>query len=76
MNTKYPTDINLETTLHPGEPFFLVRGQDVYSPAIISLYGTLLHANGDKLGSLQIEALAEGVRMWQKANPDLVKHPD
>lgn len=77
MNSiKYSKDISLEQTLHENEPFFLVRGQDIHAPAIIRLYGNILHANGDKLGALQIEALAQGVRVWQKANPDLVKHPD
>ena len=73
---KYPVTLDLQEKLHPGEPFFLVRAQDIHSPAIIGVYSSMLNANGDKLGSLQVDALRESVTVWQRENKALVKHPD
>ena len=69
-------DVNPLEKLHPGEPFFFIRAQDIHSPAIIGVYASMLNTNGDKLGSLQVDALRESVTTWQRANQHLVKHPD
>ena len=68
--------INPLEKLASGEPYFFIRGQDVHAPAAIRAYATLLSADGDKLGALQVEALGEAVNAWQTAHPERVKRPD
>lgn len=60
--------------LHPGEPFFLVRGQDELAPLVVDLYRVLLDRNGGDASGL--DDLAERMREFQTANPGLVKTAD
>lgn len=65
--------------LHPGEPFFLVRGQDMLAENIVAIYGLLYgQAHGLQPGEWpeDLEAMLEFIRTWQEANPGLVKRPD
>ena len=73
--SKYANTNPLEK-LHDGEPFFFVRAQDKFAPAVIKAYATLLSFEGDKSIQREIHVLREEFISWQKANPDKVKHPD
>ena len=75
MTGKY-ADTNPLQKLHPGEPYFLIRAQDKFSPAAITHYATLLAASGDHQGATECRSIAKAVRSWQQTNPDKVKHPD
>jgi hypothetical protein len=60
--------------LHPGEPFFLVRGQDRLAALTVGVYMLLAGdagANVDGLGELR-----QRMTEFQEANPGLVKLPD
>lgn len=56
--------------LHEGEPYFLIRAQDVFSPAAIQAYATI--SRNQKALHPVIEAFVA----WQKENKDKVKKPD
>ena len=56
--------------LHPGEPYFIIRAQDVYSPAAIQSWSMI--AKRQKAAAPIIKEFIK----WQKDNPNLVKEPD
>jgi hypothetical protein len=56
--------------LHPGEPFFLIRAQDVFSPAAVMAYGNISNQQED------CHEIVERFLAWQKEHPDKVKRPD
>lgn len=75
--------------LHDGEPWFLIRGQDVLAPEAVESYIELLRREGetrsayaaDKSGTLkrsaeELEGFVEQIRHWQSKNRDKVKLPD
>lgn len=65
--------------LKPGEPWFLIRGQDICAPSAILAYATELsdHLDPDKWEPVgELQAFAKRVSDWQDANPDFVKVPD
>lgn len=76
MNAQKYEGINPIEKLHEGEPFFFIRGQDLFALQAIKAYETLINASGDKLMAMQVAALGENVRVWQSKNQHLVKHPD
>ncbi len=83
-------DINPLTKLHPGEPYFFIRAQDLLSFDMVAEYAHLLtkaagHAirNGDdnlaqSLGeqAAQVAIYALEFLDWQRDNPDKAKLPD
>jgi hypothetical protein len=90
MKTPKYQGINPLERLHPGEPWFFVRGQDRLSVAAVTEYSHLLrhesvnaslrgdHDLSDSL-SKQADEVLEFARMfkdWQENNSDLVKYPD
>jgi hypothetical protein len=63
--------------LHPDEPIFVFRAQDILSVMVLSHYASLLEdyqQEGTQLASV-IDA-ANDFRSWQRANPGKVKLPD
>lgn len=70
MSTNKYAGINPLEKLHPGEPFFLIRAQDVYSPAAVQAYATISGQHH------LIHPVVQEFLDWQKANPDKVKQPD
>lgn len=63
--------------LHPGEPFFLVRGQDRHALATLYAYtGALVAAGAPQLHTPLGDGLARWFTEWQADNPGLVKTPD
>ena len=90
MKTPKYQGINPLERLHPGEPWFFVRGQDRLSVAAVIEYSHLLRyeaTNSSLRGdydlsdslSKQADEVLEFARMfkdWQENNSDLVKYPD
>lgn len=70
MSTMKYSGTNPLERLHPGEPFFLIRAQDVYSPAAIQAYAAISQRHHE------IHPVVTEFLEWQKANPDKVKKPD
>ena len=62
--------INPLEKLHPGEPYFLIRAQDVFSPAAVQAYATISQQRKS------LHTVIDAFLAWQKANPDKVKVPD
>lgn len=65
--------------LNEGEPFFLVRGQDMLAEQIVAIYGLLFaKAHGRPVADwpADLERRLDDIRAWQAANPGLVKKPD
>jgi hypothetical protein len=60
--------------LHPGEPFFLLRGQDLLTPVIVLMYATLAEQSG--VSSEGLDELRLRIVRFQQANPGLSKLPD
>lgn len=56
--------------LHPGEPWFFIRAQDVFSPAAVQAYASI---SGQQKA---LHPMIEAFVAWQKENPSLVKIPD
>ena len=70
MNAKYPTLAAFEAKLHPGEPWFVVRAQDMFAPAAVQAYASISGQHAE------LHQLIDAMREWQDANLDLVKKPD
>ena len=70
MNTKYPTLAAFEAKLHPGEPWFVIRGQDVFAPAAVQAYASLSQQHHE------LHPMIGAIVRWQEQNPTLVKKPD
>lgn len=67
---------NLLAKLHPDEPVFVIRAQDILAPQAIALYAELARKVGlDELAQ-GVEARAVQVMQWQARNAKLVKSPD
>ena len=70
MNSKYPTLAAFEAKLHPDEPWFVIRAQDVFAPAAIQAYATISHQHS------ALHPMVDAMLAWQKVNPDKVKAPN
>lgn len=68
--------INPLSKLHPGEPYFFIRGQDILAPEAIIHYAYSLKQKGDEAGFKEVREIADKVFDWQLENPSLVKMPD
>lgn len=62
--------IDPRSKLHPGEPYFFIRAQDVFSPAAVQAYASISQRHKS------IHPIIEAFVAWQKANPEKVKLPD
>lgn len=72
---KYDTTANFESKLKPGEPWFVIRGQDKLAPAAIEAYMVLMRKNGLPEQDIRsVGLLLERVIAWQSVNP--TKLPD
>ena len=60
--------------LKPGEPWFLLRGQDRHTPEAMRAYARL-RGEGTKAW-LDILGHADAIAAWQLANPQYVHEPD
>ena len=65
--------VNPLEKLHPGEPFFFIRAQDIHAPAAVMLYASLL---GNNRQSASVWDVVDKMTEWQEANRDKVKKPD
>ncbi len=68
--------VNPLEKLHPGEPFFFIRAQDIYAPAAVMSYASLLRASGDHPGALAVRNVVDHMLEWQEENREKVKKPD
>lgn len=66
----------LMSKLHPGEPFFIVRGQDVHSVAALEAYHDSLIESDRADYAKEIWQIIRGWEEWQKKNSEKVKEPD
>lgn len=64
--------------LKPGEPWFLIRGQDKTAVAAIYSYAEILagYRGFDDPAVISCFEFAARLEAWQKANPGLTKWPD
>lgn len=73
--------------LHDGEPWFLLRGQDVLAPETIMSYVNILLREAETLSAYaadkhlkhsadELVEFVEQMRNWQRKNRDKVKLPD
>lgn len=65
------------THLHPDEPVFILRAQDILATMAVKHYLTLVEMYSP--GSEQVESVTHVVNSflaWQHANPSKVKLPD
>jgi hypothetical protein len=60
----------------PGEPWFLIRGQDRFAPAAIEAYTGLIEGSVPAAMVDEVRQVAARVRQWQNDNPQQVKTPD
>lgn len=56
--------------LHDGEPYFILRAQDVHSPATIQVWATMAKRQ------LAAAPIIKQFLKWQTENADKVKRPD
>lgn len=75
MDGKYENQNPIEK-LHPEEPYFFLRSQDIYAPKAIRTYAGFLYINDDIKGYEECLKFADRMEQWQKDNPDKVKKPD
>jgi hypothetical protein len=82
--------VNPLERLRENEPYFLVRGQDLLSPATVVHYSELLQGEADKAylkGDIRLwESLSDQAAQvagfsrqfieWQQEHPEFVKLPD
>jgi hypothetical protein len=62
-----------------GEPFFVLRAQDMTAPEFVELWLMKNTGAGGKLGDEHTQEANDrlnDMRQWQADNPDLVKMPD
>lgn len=68
--------------LHPGEPFFLIRGKDPAAPKMVDIYAIIAEPPADAGALWLVEWLTslrnrrDAIVEWQQANPSLVRPPD
>lgn len=75
MDGKYEHTNPIEK-LHPGEPYFFLRAQDIHAPGAVRDYAKRLGSAGDYRGEQECLASAVRIESWQRENPELVKEPD
>lgn len=62
--------------LKPGEPWFLLRGQDVLTPRTMQFYAACVGQLGKPEMAIDIARHAEAITAWQRENPQYVKEAD
>lgn len=64
--------------LHPGEPFFLIRGKDELAVPAIAAYAVLYGHATEQMDLIDNDVMkvAQRVADWQAHNPHLTKLPD
>lgn len=77
----FPVSKNQVMRLHPNEPVFILRAQDVFAPKVITTWCNMVihdpkatQGNFDQAANASL--IANDMEQWQKANPDKVKIPD
>jgi hypothetical protein len=73
--SKYENENPLDK-LHPGEPYFFIRAQDIHSAPIVQIYACMLRSKGDDRGANNVMQMVERINQWQEDHPDKVKNPD
>lgn len=84
---KYKSLSDLGRKLHPGEPVFIIRGQDInaaqtildYAKRVVRIQNTRIGTtlpNVDTNFVADIISFAQRVTQWQLENSDAVKNPD
>lgn len=73
---KYASLADLASKLHPDEPWFVVRAQDVIAPQAVAAYAGYLRTIGLDEQADQVEGLGIKFLRWQAENRALVKRPD
>lgn len=73
---KYPDLHAAIDKLHPGEPCFLLRAQDLLAPDAVFFYVSRLKQEGKVEAAKECEAFAFAMKSWQMDNLDKAKLPD
>lgn len=68
--------VNPLDKLHPGEPYFFLRAQDLIAPNAVLSYAHSLKTDGDAKGHDECTEVARRMLQWQRKFPDKVKMPD
>lgn len=63
-------------TLKPDEPWFLLRGQDIFTPEMMRYYASALLTAGRTEMAADVRSHADAVEAWQLLHPEFVKTPD
>ena len=70
-------DAMRKADLKPGEPIFIIRGQDAAAPDAIRNYGMQAEHAGASVDFLaEVSRREQEFREWQRINESLVKIPD
>jgi len=72
---KYDPSVPIQLYLHHGEPYFVLRAQDVLSLGVLAYYQLVAQASGAENAQAMAAVLVE-FSDWQTAHGDLVKLPD
>jgi len=65
------------SNLGPGEPYFILRAQDILSIFAIEAYAVLVEKYGGQTEQMEsLTKVREEFLNWQRANPGKVKLPD
>lgn len=62
--------------LHDGEPYFVIRAQDILAPQAVMHYAALARKLGLDHFAQEVEARAVELMHWQTEHAGLVKVPD
>lgn len=73
---KYRRDQPLGANLHEGEPFFLLRAQDIVSTYALAYYAITLRKLGLNDMAREIDAIGVQFVEWQAEHADETKLPD
>lgn len=65
-----------EPVLHPGEPFFFLRAQDLTAVPAVLNYAHRVEQEGKRELAESARDVAARMVAWQSANKDKVKLPD
>lgn len=68
----------LSKVLETGEPFFILRAKDIFTPMVIREYLRLIEQYSPEDHEFQqdLVQVLTNIRNWQKSNIGLIRYPD
>jgi hypothetical protein len=73
---KYAGINPISEKLHDGEPYFLIRAQDMLSLQALAAYSIALDKVGLTDQAREVRAISVAFAEWQGENAEMVKLPD